>query len=81
MKTEFNFNRFIELGFNVSTHSDSWDRVITEYTYVRDGIEFTLRKRDESEFVMGICSTISGDWERHIVDEDEALRWFNRTFP
>jgi hypothetical protein len=80
MKKDFNFNKFIELGFNVSTHKDSWDREITEYRYARDGIEFTLRKKDKSEFAMGICSTKSGDWERHIVDEDEALRWFNRTF-
>ena len=81
MNSCFNFDTFIPLGFSVSTHSDSWDRKITEYTYARDGIEFTLRKKEDSDFVMGVCSTKSGDWENHIVDEDEALRWFQRTFP
>lgn len=77
----FNFDRFITLGFCVTTHSDSWDREITEYTYTRDGIEFTLRKKEDSEFAMGICTSESGEKENHIVDEDEALRWFQRTFP
>ena len=77
----FNFDTFITLGFSVSTHKDSWDREITVYTFARDGTEFMLSKKDGSEFVMGVCSTKSGDWENHAVDEDEALRWFQRTFP
>lgn len=81
MTTLFNFDAFKTLGFSVNTRSDSWGREITEYAYARDGIEFTLRKKEDSDFVMGICSTKSGDWENHIVDEDEALRWFHRTFP
>lgn len=81
MTTLFNFDVFIALGFNVSTHKDSWGREITVYTYTRDGTEFMLSKKDGSEFVMGVCSTKSGEWENHAVDEDEALRWFQRTFP
>ncbi len=77
----FNFDAFVALGFSVSTHRDSWDREVIEYAYTRDGIEFTLRKKVDSEFVMGICSNKSGDWENHLVDEAEALRWFQRTFP
>jgi hypothetical protein len=77
----FNFDTFIALGFSVSTHRDSWDRNITEYSFTRDGIEFTLRKKEYSEFAMGICTSESGERENHIVDEDEALRWFQRTFP
>ncbi len=81
MPMTFNFDTFIALGFSVSTHRDSWDREVIEYAYARDGIEFTLRKKDGSELVMGICSNKSGDWENHVVDEEEALRWFQRTFP
>ena len=81
MTKVFNFDTFIALGFSVSTHSDSWDREITEYTYTRDDSTFTLRKKEGSEFAMGICSTESGERENHVVDEDEALRWFQRTFP
>jgi hypothetical protein len=77
----FNFDRFLTLGFSVSTHNDSWDREITEYTYTRDGTMFKLRKKEDSEFAMGIYTTESGERENHIVDEDEALRWFQRTFP
>lgn len=77
----FNFDAFITLGFSVTTHSDSWDRVITEYTYTRDDTTFTLRKKEDSESAMGICTSESGERENHIVDEEEALRWFQRTFP
>jgi hypothetical protein len=77
----FNFEAFITLGFSRNTHSDLWEREIVEYTYERDGTEFKLRKKDGSEFAMGICSQKSGEWEHHIVDEEEALRWFHRTFP
>lgn len=81
MPKPFNFDIYLELGFSVTTHSDSWDRVITEYTYTRDDTTFTLRKKEDSEFAMGICTSESGERENHIVDEEEALRWFQRTFP
>jgi hypothetical protein len=42
---------------------------------------FKLRKKEDSEFAMGIFTTESGERENHIVDKDEALRWFQRTFP
>ncbi len=81
MTKPFNFGKFLKIGFSLSTHNDSWDREIIEYTYERDDTEFKLRKKDDSEFVMGVCSSKSGEWEHHIVDEEEALRWFHRTFP
>jgi hypothetical protein len=81
MTKPFNFDRFLALGFSVNTFSDSWNREITEYTYTREDSQFTLRKKHDSEFAMGKCSTKSGEWENHVVDEDEALRWFQRTFP
>lgn len=81
MSNSFNYEKFIALGFRVTAHQDSWGREIIEHTYKQDGTEFKLRKKDDSEFVMGVCSSKSGEWERHIVDEEEALRWFHRTFP
>ena len=81
MTSLFNFQRFLELGFISSSHKDSWNREITEYTYARNGTEFKLSNRENSEIVMGVCSTKSGKWENHAVDEEEALRWFQRTFP
>jgi hypothetical protein len=81
MTNPFNFDEFIKIGFSLSTHNDSCDKEIIEYTYARDGTEFKLRKKGDSEFVMGVCSSKSGEWENHIVDEEEALRWFHRTFP
>jgi hypothetical protein len=80
MNDLFNFDRFVELGFSVSTHLDSWGNVHTKYNFTRNDIEFTLTKRDGSDFVMGVCITKS-KWENHIVSENEALRWFQRTFP
>jgi hypothetical protein len=81
MPKPFNFDIFLELGFSVTTHSDSWNRVIDEYSYLRDDTTLTLRKKEGSEFAMGVRSTKSGERENHVVDVDEALRWFQRTFP
>jgi hypothetical protein len=77
----FDFEIFLTLGFSVRSYKDSWDREIIEYGYTRNGTTFTLRKREDSEFVMGIRSTNSGEWEYHIVDQEEALHWFQRLFP
>lgn len=81
MTTQFNFEVFLALGFISRAHKDSWSREVTEYIYARDGIEFKLTNRENSETVMGVCSKKSGEWENHAVDEEEALRWFQRTFP
>ena len=55
MNALFNFDRFVEIGFSVSTHLDSWGNVQTKYNFTRDDIEFTLTKRDGSDFIMGVC--------------------------
>ena len=81
MVATFNFDIFLTLGFSVRSYKDSWDREIIEYGYTRNDTTFTLRNRQDSNFVMGIRSTNSGEWENHIVDQEEALHWFQRLFP
>ena len=81
MATMFNFQAFLTLGFSVRSYKDSWDKQVMEYVYTRDDTTLTLRKREDSKFVMGISSTNSGEWENHIVDQEEALHWFQRLFP
>lgn len=73
--------QFNKLGFISRSHKDSWNREINEYIYARNGIEFKLSNRENSDIAMGVCSKKSGEWENHAVDEEEALRWFQRTFP
>lgn len=67
MNDLFNFDRFVELGFSVSTHRDSWGSVHTKYSFTRDDTEFTLTKRDCSDFVMGVCITKSEKWENCLL--------------
>jgi hypothetical protein len=81
MSCSFDFEIFLSLGFGVRSYKDSWDREIIEYTYTRNDTTFTLLKRQDSEFVMGIRATNSGEWENHMVDQEEALLWFQRLFP
>jgi hypothetical protein len=81
MSCSFDFEIFLSLGFSVRSYKDSWDREIIQYTYTRNDTTFTLLKRQDGNFVMGTRSTNSGEWESHMVDQEEALLWFQRLFP
>ncbi len=81
MSILFDLENFLTLGFSFRSYKDSWNKQDKECVYTRDDTTLTFRKQEDTEFVMGICSTNSGEWENYIVDQEEALHWFTDCFP